>query len=90
MNTHTVKLLLVVALVHSALIASCASSGMRAQPLYVKPGVTEAKMKEELASCRADSEETLAEVKKGVAQAPGGQIEFVDQCMKAKGFSPAS
>ena len=69
------------------LVASCAGSGTRGEPRYVNPDVTDAKMKEELASCRADSEEAVAEVKKGVAQTPERQNEFIDQCMNAKGFS---
>ena len=68
------------------LVASCAV----VEPRYMKPDVPDAKIADELKSCRADSEEAMSDLKKNAGLQRREQSEIIDQCMRAKGFARAS
>ncbi len=80
------KRLALICLLPAALAAGCAAADAR----YMKPGESNAKIDDELKSCRADSQEAMSDGKQNAARQRGEQSQLIDQCMKAKGFSRAS
>ena len=54
---------------------------------YVLAGTSEEKMKQELESCRAQSQEARADVKGDQKRQRREQAELIDRCMLAKGYS---